>query len=249
MGGKMTRVLLSFLFILPSYSFEKSICNGEDLRVESKERRVGRAQRPGDKSGCTIAMIGRTCAISAGHCHHRLENVHFNVPYSTDDGEIRPSEKSDIYPVIQESIIYRENGKGDDFAVFRIGKNGLTNEFPGDTNGFFSISFREVFPGEQIRLISYGADRDAGEEYKTYTQQTSYSSIFESEETYLTYQADTWGGSSGAPVLDENDSIIGIHTHGDCDVDGGRNSGTNIHNLREFKEAVINCLKWEFNNL
>ena len=150
---------------------------------------------------------------------------------------------------MKDSIIFRKNGKGDDFAVFRIGENELTNKLPGDVNGFFSLSFREVFPGEEVRLISYGADRDPGEEYKTYTQQTSHSSIFEVEETYLTYQADTWGGSSGAPILDEDDLIIGIHTHGDCDVDGGRNSGTNIHNKKEFKEAVIKCLKWEFNNL
>src|SRR5690606_2557474 len=45
----------------------------------------------------------------------------------------------------------------------------------------------------------------------------------------LRYQADTTGGNSGSPVIDDSTGLaIGIHTHGGCTSSSGANAGTAI---------------------
>ena len=250
MVKRITFVILSAVLLTEfANGSDKSICFGVDHRFPSNDPKVGRVQRPDDKSGCTATLVGRSCAISAGHCKRRFQDVHFNVPDSSADGKIHPSKDFDIYPLDKESIIIADNGKGDDYAVFRLAKNPITNEFPGDTQGYYPVSFSKVYPGDGIRIISFGADRDEGDEHRNYTQQTSSANIIEVQEGYLSYQADTWGGSSGAPVIDNEGKVIGIHTHGDCNEEGGRNSGTSIHSSLKLRNAILDCLLWERLNL
>lgn len=244
-------VLFSLIFLSSNESFSnnKSICFERDYRYLSNDPRVGRVQKPEGKSGCTATLIGRSCAISAGHCFRKYQDMHFNVPLSTKEGKISLSKPEDIYPVVEESIVYSEREKGDDYGVFRVGRNKVSGNYPGDAQGFYDIRYYSVNPGTYIRVIGYGADRDEGHEERNYAQQTSFSNINEVEQTYITYQADTWGGSSGSPVIDLNNRIIGIHTHGDCDEEGGRNSGTLIYNNQRLIEAIQQCLEWEHYNL
>jgi V8-like Glu-specific endopeptidase len=244
-------IVLLLLFVGPKNSFglNKSVCFNRDYRFLSNDARVGRVQKPDGKSGCTATMIGRVCAISAGHCHRKYEDLHFNVPLSSKEGKINLSSSEDIYPVIKDSIVFSEEQKGNDYGVFRLRANSITGIYPGDAQGYYSIRKYSVAPGTYIRVIGYGADRDEGHQERNYAQQTSYSRINEVEPSFITYQADTWGGSSGSPVLDLNDQIIGIHTHGDCDESGGRNSGTLIYRSPELMRAIYQCLSWEYNNL
>ena len=119
-------VLILFTISLPTFSSpkfsEKSICGLFDDRRPSFNPKVGRVLRPGDRNGCSITLIGKTCAISAGHCHERLEKVEFNVPLSDANGKIRPSDPSDVYPVDKETIVFQYEGKGSDWSVFRLKK-------------------------------------------------------------------------------------------------------------------------------
>ena len=107
-------------------------------------------------------MISRSCAISAGSCFRKYQDLHFNVPLSSKEGKISTSRAEDIYPVIKDSIIYSEKEKGNDYGVFRLGKNEITGNFPGDAQGFYDVRYYAVRPGTYIRVIGYGADRDEG---------------------------------------------------------------------------------------
>jgi len=47
----------------------------------------------------------------------------------------------------------------------------------------------------------------------------------------MRYAADTQGGNSGSPVVDEaTGEAVGIHTHGGCSASGGNNNGTSFFN-------------------
>ncbi len=230
-------------------SFNKSICYNRDLRFLSSDSRVGRIQRPDSKSGCTATLISRSCIITAGHCHKKFKEVHFNVPLSSLEGEINPSSSNDIYQVEESSIIFSEEVKGDDYAVMRLIPNEQSGFLPGDIQGHYPVYVGPITSGSHIRVIGFGADRDEGQKERNYAQQTSFADIKEVEGRFITYQADTWGGSSGSPVVNINDRIIAIHTHGDCDETGGRNSGTLVGSNRDFQMAIISCLQWEKENL
>lgn len=49
---------------------------------------------------------------------------------------------------------------------------------------------------------------------------------------------DTLVGGSGAGILNANGDLIGIHTDGDCDVDGGTNYGWSIASIVEHSELL-----------
>lgn len=235
---------------LSIFSSEKDICGLYDDRRPSFNPSVGRVLRPGDRNGCSITLIGKTCAISAGHCHERLESVEFNVPLSDAEGNIRPSDPSDVYPVDIDSITFQYAGKGNDWSVFRLKKNKYTNNFPGERFGFIGISEELPEVGDQIKLYSYGSDKTDGELERNYVQQISSGPVLFVDEQFFSYTADSKGGSSGASVIGVgSNKIYGIHTHGKCTESGGWNSATLISGNEKLKVAINNCLNWERENL
>ena len=233
-----------------SAQVNKSICGPFDDRRPSFNPSIGRVLRPGDKNGCSVTLIGKSCVISAGHCHERLYQVEFNVPLSDQEGNIRPSDESDIYPVDQDSIAFEYEGKGKDWSVFRLKKNKFTNSHPGERLGYLEIETDLPKLGDQVKLFSYGSDKTEGELERNYIQQISAGPILSIEETFITYTADTRGGSSGASVVHiKSGRIIGVHTHGRCSESGGYNSATFIHGNERLKNAISACLDWERQNL
>ena len=230
--------------------YNKSICGLHDDRRPSFNPSVGRVLRPGDKNGCSITLIGKTCAISAGHCHERLDQVEFNVPLSDSIGKIRPSDPSDVYPVDPKSIKFQYEGKGKDWSVFRLGKNSYSNNFPGERFGYHAVAKGSPELGDQLVIFSYGSDKTPGELERNYVQQISSGPVLIIDENFLSYTADTKGGSSGASVISvKTNEVYGIHTHGWCDEEGGWNSATLINGNIELKNAISSCLSWELENL
>ena len=59
---------------------DKSICGSWDDRRPSFDRKLARVQKSQAKSGCTLTLIGKSCAITAGHCKRHFVEAHFNVP-------------------------------------------------------------------------------------------------------------------------------------------------------------------------
>jgi V8-like Glu-specific endopeptidase len=236
------------LLATASYGAEETICGRTDDRTPSANKKVGRLQESGAINGCTATMIGRACAISAGHCQQffKLEEVQFNVPASRD-GQGQQSDKRDIYPVVADSIVNRYGGIGDDYVVFRTTTNPQTGRYAGDAQGHYEVTFDRPRRGQTIRITGYGRD---DEPTRSFAQQTHTGKIERMNGATLSHSADTMGGNSGSSIiLESSKEIIGIHTHGGCRSNSGTNKGTLIAGSSRLREAIQKCLKWEEDNL
>lgn len=239
-----------FAQAVESVSFsEKSICGPVDDRNLSDDSRVARVRKADKKAGCTLTMIGRTCAVSAGHCENAFEQAEFHVPKSLDGRSVAPSEEN-IYLVIKDSIQsdirrpVRGPVRGTDWAVLRLARNKLTGFYPGDVQGFYQVTKKQPKVSELIRITGHG---NAVDPEITYTQQTHLGSITElTRNSLIFHDADTTAGNSGSAIILENtQEIIGVHTHGGCREEGGANSGTLLSTNRQFAKAVDECLAFE----
>lgn len=231
----------------PFKSNEKSICGGNDDRMPSTEARVARIRQESARAGCTVTMIGSSCAVSAGHCTTTFGIAEFNTPVSRN-GRIQESDPEDVYNVDSESVVYNNGGQGKDWAVLRLQENEITGKLPGDVQGNYNVSFDSPAIGDMIRITGYGAADGAD---RNFAQQTHTGLIDNlTRSGILRHIADTMGGNSGSSILLEaTQEIIGIHTHGGCWSRGGSNAGTLIAANTEFQEAITSCLQWEDDNL
>ena len=242
-------VALLSLISISSNASDKSICGKTDDRIPSTDAKIARAldSRTGT-GGCTVTMIGRTCAISAGHCKSVLKIAEFNTPMSDSRGRIQHPGVEDVYEIDQESIVYKNGGIGNDYAVMRVLPNNVTGEYAGDVQGNYNVSFEKPVKGDIIRITGYGLDRNDKE--RNLAQQTHTGEIkstsSRSGSASMTHVADTMGGNSGSSILNEaTGEIVAIHTHGGCYSRGGSNSSTLIADHQIFKDAISACLSTE----
>ncbi|HAZ12299.1 MAG: hypothetical protein A2X86_03590 [Bdellovibrionales bacterium GWA2_49_15] len=222
-------------------AMDKTICGASDDRDVSDNLKIGRVLERGAIAGCTITLIGRSCVISAGHCIETFKLAEFNTPPSSSGRIGHPAEK-DIYEVDRASVVYKNNGQGDDFAVFRLKANSITGQFAGDVQGHYNVSFETPRVGASVRITGYGADRNRGD--RNYAQQSHAGPIAQISNSILYHQVDTMGGNSGSSViLEESQEVIAIHTHGGCGTYSGSNASTLISAHPAAKAAIQNCLK------
>ena len=237
------------LFSITAYSNTKSICGDDDDRTLSNNRKVARIQRSKGNVGCTFTLIGRSCGISAGHCERYFKEAHFNVPLSNINGRMIGSNPEDIYSVTSGSVTLSNRGSGNDWAVMRLNKNQFTNVWPGDEQGYYSISAEKPLIGSDISIAGYGQDK---EKEKNHAQQVHEGQVLSTDVPSITHNIDTRSGNSGSSIISLiNETIVGVHTHGGCsNAEGlGYNSGTMIAGNHSFNEAIKDCLSWERNNL
>lgn len=241
---------LSALLILISFNLfanEKTICGDTDDRTLSNETEIGRASKLDKEAGCTVTLISENCIVTAGHCLPALEKISFNVPESVE-GSPSPAILEDVYLIDKKSIKFKANGEGDDWAVAKVLRNKITNRFPGNVQGHLDVRLnRSVKKGLRVRVTGYGAD--SKDPNRHFAQQTHTGTIrklggFFGAGSRLGYDVDTMGGNSGsAVVLEDSKEIIGVHSHGTCNVWGPYNEGTLISKNREFKKAIQACLR------
>lgn len=239
------------LITVQAFSMNKTICGPTDDRVPSTNPKIARAldSRTGT-GGCTITMISKSCAISAGHCKGVLKVAEFNTPASRN-GNIQHPEAKDVYDIDQSSIVYKSNGPGDDWAVFKVKKNDITGEYAGDAQGFYNVSYDVPELGTILRITGYGLDRS--EPTKNLAQQTNSGELtgigidddwYGNRPAALTHKVDTMGGNSGSTIIRESDDmIVGIHTHGGCSSWGGGNQGTLISKHEVLMNHIKSCLE------
>ncbi|WP_372655122.1 serine protease [Halobacteriovorax sp.] len=239
-------IALLSVFSFSSNASDKSICGRTDDRVPSTDSKIARAldSRTGS-GGCTVTMIGRSCAISAGHCKSVLKIAEFNTPMSDSRGRIQHPGVEDVYEIDQESIVYKNGGVGNDYAVMKVLPNNVTGEYAGDVQGHYNVSFDMPVKGDVIRITGYGLDRNDKERnlaQQTHTGEITSASSRSGRST-MSHVADTMGGNSGSSILKEATSeIVAIHTHGGCSSRGGSNSSTLIAEHQILKDAIKACL-------
>jgi V8-like Glu-specific endopeptidase len=219
-----------------------TICGEKDERRPSFVKEVGRAFKPGAQVGCTLTLIGRSCAISAGHCFHDLKIAQFNT--FNDETGILKSKAEDTYLIDDLSLLSQNSGLGKDWSVFKILPNEVTNKYPGDVQGYLKTSLnRSPKHGSPVTITGYGWLNY--NESKNGPQQSHTSTLLLSKGSEFFYDVDTMGGNSGSSVVNEENEVIGIHTHGYCSKEGGANQGTLLSHHENFTTAVQECLKWE----
>lgn len=223
---------------------------GKDDRVPCDDPRVGRIM----PLGCTAWLISSGCVLTAGHCAYdkdHMDWLEFNVPLSNLDGSPKLSNEEDRYPIIKESIVYSyydyEDCLGDDWAIFRIGKN-YRNESAFMRQGqFFRIIDNWNFIGSNpiVRVTGYGVDGPPplygyGNNLKnerSQTEQTDYGELKREEtippKNIIYYEVDTLNANSGSPVyLPGTHLAVGIHTVGFSPNEEHLNKGTGFKNSK-----------------
>lgn len=274
----LSAVLLSSSFFISTElqaSSRKSICGTSDQRELSYDPKVARARAIGDEAGCTVTMIGKSCAVSAGHCTSTFDIVEFNIPDKPEKGDSTFAAAEDTYTVAEDSVMYRDNGRGNDWAVLRLNQNPFTQKFAGDVQGHYEISTKAPQSGETLRISGHGY---ADNPMMSFAQLSHKGELVEvTDGGAINHKVDTTGGSSGSSIIhDADNKIIGVHTHGGCfDFDASKiaiaggnedlaafyddlmffpgssssNGGTAFYGNSEFQAAVNDCLAWEEENL
>ena len=201
----------------------KSICGSADNRTSSNDSRVGRIV----PVGCTGWIVDNGKHVTAGHCiGSSADTLQFNVPTSNPDRTLNHPGPEDQYPIISSTWVYRDRGVGDDWGVFSVQDNSNTGLQPIDAqNASFTVA-QDLGPNT-IRITGFGVDDGSDNQ----TNQTHSGSNMGSSGTTMRYNADTTGGNSGSPVIDEATNMaVGVHSHGGCSSTSGNNSGTSFFN-------------------
>jgi V8-like Glu-specific endopeptidase len=200
----------------------QTIC-GTDNRVASTERRVGRLV----PVGCTAWIVGNNLFLTAGHCvASRATTLQFNVPASQTSGALVAPATRDQYAVVQSSIVSRNSGIGNDWALFRVAANTQTGLLPRQAQGSqFSLANNRT--PTNARITGFGTDTGVTNQ----TNQIHTGPFGSFSGTSARYSVDTTGGNSGSPVASAATGVaIAIHTNGGCTASGGANSGTSFRN-------------------
>ena len=231
--------------------------------VDAHEPRIGQLQwledlhdrfsGPGDSAGDVAGqrwgsggLIERDVFITAGHCFDQrgggwerprrggnliepdeiatLMRVNFNYQMNGDTGQVRPGE---AFPV-EELLEFRHANL--DFAIARVGKNAA-GQLPGEIYGTLAIAAEDLITEEAMLCLiqhpnGWPKRVEAGAMRHNISGEIAYDSL------------DTWGGSSGSPILFDSGELVGVHTNGGCAAFSGFNFGVAIGAIRTASSIV-----------
>ena len=213
----------------------ESICGTTDDRIPSQDPRVGRLLSVDLSGGCTGWLLETGLIVTAGHCitQDSYGVLQFNVPESLSDGTIQHPSPEYQYSANQQTIVYEDGNVGDDWAVFQVYNNSVTDLTPLQAQGESFEVIQDISPSI-LRVTGYGVSGPSPyfgnpppRNSYSQTQQTDDGSNVGSSGSIIRHRADTQPASSGSPIIDESSgSAIGVHTHGGCTATGGFNRGT-----------------------
>ena len=240
-------ILLPTLFSINLSASIESICSEKDSRVQAYQKPIARISKVGSHSGCTATLIGTNCAITAGHCEDHLFKGEFDVPNSID-GTGQPSSLENTFTIDQSSITYSEDGRGNDWAVFKFNNNEITSLAPGVVFGSYEIElFEPKTQTDLLRIAGHGMHwRDNSLSYTllSATGFADYIGYSEEGRSLLNHYIDTTPGTSGATVINtKTNKVIGIHGQGGCGSRSIWNSATLIKGNPSLQNAISKCLE------
>lgn len=239
------RYLLAVLLLIgSSFSVLADICGGDD-RKESFDPRVGRLVSQGQNLGCTVALVGESCIVTAGNCVSH-DYVEFNVPQSVA-GVPQPASLQDRYFVDKTFMRYNVDGVGQQWAVIKLLPNEVTGTHAGKNQGHFSIASKKAAKNTPIKVIGFGhVSSHADADILNFAQQYSEGVVGKGVlfmTSIIEHTADTTSGSLGAPIINiTSGEILGVSTHGGCQGNYSTNSGTSITGNKKFAKALRECL-------
>lgn len=238
------KFLLAVFVLIFSFSAFADIC-GKDDREGSFDPRVGRLVSQGSNMGCTAALVGESCIVTAGNCASH-DFVEFNVPQSVA-GIPQPASIQDRYNLDKTFMRYNVDGVGQQWAVIKLLANEVTGTHAGKAQGYFSIASKKAAKNTPIKVIGFGhASSHADADILNFAQQSSQGVIGKGVlfmTSILEHTADTTSGSLGAPIINlTTGEVLGVSTHGGCQGNYSTNSGTSITGNKNFAKAVRECL-------
>ena len=217
----------------------ESQCGPTDNRVPSNHLASGRILSIGC-TGWIVNCASNNLQITAGHCSGGSNQVlQFNVPASNANGTLNNPPPQDQYSINSTSWQFVNGGIGNDWGIFQVFPNSVTGLLPAQAQAA-SFTLKQSLTPPTIRVTGFGVDFN--DPTRNQTQQTHAGPNAGSSGTTMRYQADTEGGNSGSPVIDDaTGEAVGVHTHGGCTTGGsGNNSGTSTFNAA-FWSAVSQC--------
>ncbi|MBN2367231.1 MAG: trypsin-like peptidase domain-containing protein, partial [Calditrichaeota bacterium] len=186
--------------------------------------------------GCTGWIVYNGLQVTAGHCIGVSADVlQFHVPSSLSDGTIQHPPVQHQYSVDGQSIVFQDNGIGNDWAVFEVFDNSESGLQPIKAQNA-SLGIKQDLNASDLRVTGFGVDGpppgfgNGSKNSDNQTQQTHVGSNENSSDTTIRHTADTQGANSGSPIIDESTGqAIGVHTNGGCSSTGGYNQGTSTY--------------------
>ncbi len=202
----------------------KTQCGSADDRIDANDAAIGRIV----PIGCTGWIITNGRLVTAGHCvSSRAQVLEFNVPKSNPDRTIVHPGPEDQYPIQLGDFVSpypNSPSQANDWAVFTVGANTQTGQTPIQAQAK-SYTVTQNAPGNTIRITGFGTDTGIDNQ----TQQTHTGPLSSVNNTFIRYRADTTGGNSGGPIIDEaTGNAVGVHAYGGCTTTGGSNSGERV---------------------
>lgn len=229
--GPSRVVILSAIAGVSDSPVDRTICNTVDDRVLSDDPRAGRLQ----SVGCTAWLFNdlNSTFLTAGHCTITATSVvQFNVPLSTSGGTAQNPPPEDQYAVDLVSNQGLSGGAGNDWRYFACYPNSNTGLTPYQAQqARYTLALAAPTTDTRpIRITGYGTVSGTVSRTWNKVQKTHLGSYYSLSGSLIRYRVDTTGGNSGSAVLDDdNDLVIGIHTHGGCSTTStSSNQGTAV---------------------
>lgn len=165
--------------------------------------------------GCTVSHIGNGYVITAGHCvsANTCDSARYNVEWAYTYNKQTTSLVSSC-----KQVVARENNNLRDYAILRY-------EPVPPTALKVNLTDRPR-RGEKVTIFSHPNGIPLA-----WSGFCDHQGDFSGQR--FSYQCDTQGGSSGAPVLNENLELVGVHNLGAAYAQ--LNAGTYLIDIPAFQ--------------
>jgi len=236
--GKKILWYLSVFILTPSFlmgrnlqPYQRIIGTDDFERVVLSQDNIDIVQSIGMmKLGCTVTHIGNGFAVTAGHCFYHKPSDKVIKDKSCSKGKYiiewgKTYQGSRSFVSNCKRIVVLEHSSSVDYALIQV--------FPVPNTYLEIENLDNIVEREEIKLISYPKKRPM--EWSGICLAELYS--FSTYAQRWVYECDTEPGSSGAPLLNAQNKIVGIHNSYISTLN--KNSGTHIANTN-----IIDYLKF-----
>ncbi len=201
--------------------------NNEAYRRNS--RFVADVRIPKVSSRCTGFLISEDYLMTNQHCVTSSSNAQGITAIFNHEAGV-PRSQWEIYQCdqfITNDIVY-------DFAILKCSGS------PGKKYGYAKLSQTEVNFNDSLYVIQQNCNHqeDPGCDF---TKKISFGNVIDLD-LEIVHNADTLGGSSGSPVFNKDDELIGLHHGGAID----RNTGEGVANFAVPTSEIYDYLEAHF---